>query len=104
MRRQQTLQATIDWSYQLLSDEERSLVRRLAVFAGGWPLDAAEALGADGLGTAENVLQLMSRLVAKSIVVVEEPLRMSRASSATGSSRRFANTPGKSSSRPARRP
>ena len=47
VRRQQTLQATIDWSYQLLSEEERRLVRRLAVFAGGWCLEAAEAVGAD---------------------------------------------------------
>src|SRR5207302_1942134 len=47
VRRQKTLEATIDWSYQLLSEEERVLVRRLAVFAGGWSLEAAEALGAD---------------------------------------------------------
>jgi predicted ATPase/DNA-binding XRE family transcriptional regulator len=72
VRRQQTLQATIGWSYQLLSDEERSLIRRLAVFAGGWSLDAAEALGADVLGSAEDVLQVMSRLLAKSMVLAEE--------------------------------
>ena len=73
VRRQQTLQATFDWSYQLLSEGERSLVRRLAVFAGGWSLEAAEALGADAERTGEEVLELLSRLVAKSMVLVEEP-------------------------------
>ncbi len=73
VRRQQTLQATIDWSYQLLSEEERSLFRRLAVFADGWSLEAAEALGADAQQPAEDVLELLSRLVAKSMVVVDEP-------------------------------
>ena len=75
VRRQQTLQATIDWSYQLLSEEERRLVRRLAVFAGGWSLEAAEAVGAgtEVMRPAEDVLELLSRLVAKSMVLVEEP-------------------------------
>jgi predicted ATPase len=73
VRRQQTLQATIDWSYQLLSEEERSLVRRLAVFAGGWSLEAAEALGVDAERRGEDVLELLSRLVAKSMVLVEGP-------------------------------
>jgi predicted ATPase len=75
VRRQQTLQATIDWSYQLLTEEERSLVRRLAVFAGGWSLEAAEALGADPMQPREDVFELLSRLVAKSMVLVEEPLQ-----------------------------
>ena len=43
--RQQTLAATIDWSYNLLTDHERALLRRLAVFASGWTLEAAEAIG-----------------------------------------------------------
>jgi predicted ATPase/DNA-binding XRE family transcriptional regulator len=73
VRRQQTLQATIDWSYQLLPEEERSLVRGLAVFADGWSLEAAEALGADPVGSGEAVLELLSRLVAKSMVLVDEP-------------------------------
>src|SRR5207245_5400120 len=42
--RQQTLRALIDWSYDLLSDAERALLRRLSVFAGGWTLDAVEAV------------------------------------------------------------
>lgn len=45
--RQQTLRALIDWSYDLLSPEERTLLRRLSVFAGGWTLEAAEAVCAD---------------------------------------------------------
>src|SRR5439155_10460791 len=50
--RQQTLRATIDWSYGLLSDPERVLLRRLSVFAGGWSLEAAEAVCADPLSKA----------------------------------------------------
>jgi predicted ATPase len=44
MPRQQTLRATLDWSYELLGEPERLLLRRLAVFAGGWTLEAAEAV------------------------------------------------------------
>ena len=40
--RQRTLEATVDWSYGLLSDAERRLLRRLSVFAGGWTIEAAE--------------------------------------------------------------
>ena len=73
VRRQQTIRATIDWSYQLLSEPERNLVRRFAVFAGGWCLEAAEALAADALQPEEDVLDLLSRLVAKSMVLVDNP-------------------------------
>ena len=45
--RQQTLRAMIDWSYDLLSPEEQTLLRRLSVFAGGWTLEAAESVCAD---------------------------------------------------------
>ena len=69
--RQQTLRATLDWSYDLLSETERALLRRLSVFAGGWALEAAEAVcRGDGIeGSA--ILSLLSRLVEKSLVVVE---------------------------------
>jgi non-specific serine/threonine protein kinase len=70
--RQQTLSATLDWSYDVLSKEERDLFERLAVFTGGWTLEAAEAV-CQGAGIhADDVLQLMLRLVRKSLVVVEE--------------------------------
>jgi predicted ATPase/DNA-binding SARP family transcriptional activator len=70
--RQQTLRALVDWSYDLLTGPERSLLRRLSVFAGGWTLEAAEAVGAgDGL-EAEEVIDLLSSLVEKSLVGYEE--------------------------------
>ncbi len=73
MPRQQTLRAMIDWSYNLLADGEKSLLRRLSVFAGGWTLEAAEAVCA-GEGIEEfEVLDLLAALVEKSMVVVEEP-------------------------------
>jgi predicted ATPase/class 3 adenylate cyclase len=68
----QTLAATMDWSYQLLSETERALLRRLSVFAGGWTLDAAEAICAhDGLGTA-GMPALHAQLAAKSLLIVED--------------------------------
>ena len=69
--RQQTLRALIDWSYDLLSDSERALLRRLAVFAGGWTLEAAEAVGAGGEIDEPMVLDLLSHLVEKSLVLLE---------------------------------
>jgi predicted ATPase len=70
--RQQTLQATLDWSYDLLSKSERRLFERLAVFAGGWTLEAAEAVGT-GVGVAkEDVLDLLAQLVRKSLVLANE--------------------------------
>lgn len=69
--RHRTLRATLDWSYALLEPPERSLFERLSVFAGGFTLEAAEAVGS-GDGMEENgVLELLSRLVDKSMVVVE---------------------------------
>jgi predicted ATPase len=69
LTRQQTLKATLDWSYQLLSDSERALFRQLAVFAGGFDLDAvnAQESGAEG-----EVLDLLANLVDKSLVVAVE--------------------------------
>lgn len=71
MPRQQTLRALIDWSYDLLTDHERILLRRLAVFAGGWTLAAAEAVGAGGDLAKNDVLDLLTCLVEKSLVVLE---------------------------------
>jgi predicted ATPase/class 3 adenylate cyclase len=64
--RQQTLQALIDWSYELLSDQEQALFRRLSVFVGGWTFEAAEAIGEE-----LNVLELLDQLVNKSLVQSE---------------------------------
>src|SRR5206468_4040492 len=95
---QQTLRATIDWSDDLLSEPERVLLRRLSVFAGGWTLEAAEAICGDeewkngsveewkgSVGPPastrpllrsstppEDVLDLLTRLVDQSLVVYEE--------------------------------
>lgn len=67
--RHQTLRALVDWCHALLSDKERILFRRLAVFAGGWTLAAAEAVA--GIGRDE-VLDLLMGLVDQSLVLVEE--------------------------------
>jgi predicted ATPase/DNA-binding CsgD family transcriptional regulator len=68
--RYRTLRALIDWSHDLLDEGERVLFRRLAVFAGGWTLEAAEAICAgDGLAPDE-ILDLLSGLVTKSLVLV----------------------------------
>ncbi len=69
--RQQTLRALIDWSYDLLTETERTLFRRLAVFAGGWTLEAAEAVGAGGDLDKAQVLDTLADLVDKSLVSVE---------------------------------
>ena len=74
--RQQTLRATLDWSYALLAEPERALLRRLGVFAGGWTLEAAEAVGAgraaaDAEVEAWAVLDLLTQLADKSLVQAE---------------------------------
>jgi len=66
--RQQTLRALIDWSYDLLTEHERALLGRLAVFAGSWTLEAAEHVGAGGDVDEAVVLDLLSNLVEKSLV------------------------------------
>ncbi len=67
----QTLRTTVDWSYELLSEEERLLFRRLSVFAGGFSLEPVEAVcSGEGIG-ADDVLDLLARLVDKSLVVAE---------------------------------
>ena len=70
--RQQTLAATLEWSHELLGETERAVFRRLSVFAGGFTLEAAERICAAG-GIEENdVLDLLTRLVDKSLVSVAE--------------------------------
>jgi predicted ATPase len=69
--RHQTLHALIGWSYDLLSEAEQSLLRRCAIFRGGWTLEAAEAVCAGERAAEWNELDLLSALVDKSLVVVE---------------------------------
>jgi predicted ATPase/serine/threonine protein kinase len=83
-RRQQTVRATVEWSHDLLTDEERILFRRLAVFSGGWTLSAAESVCGDTYGSAmkdeskdpnlhpSEVLHHLERLIDKSIVHVTQ--------------------------------
>ena len=70
--RQQTLRALIDWSYNLLTEKEKTLFRRLAVFVGGWSLEAAESVCADEQIDSYEILDLMTSLVDKSLVHTEE--------------------------------
>jgi non-specific serine/threonine protein kinase len=70
--RYRTLRALVDWSYDLLAERERVLFRRLAVFAGGWTLEAAESVCADEDLPADEILDLLSGLVAKSLVLTDE--------------------------------
>ncbi len=65
--RQQTLRALIDWSYDLLSDQEKCLLQYASVFVGGWTLDALEAVAGD-----LDVLDLLEQLINKSLVSSEE--------------------------------
>jgi non-specific serine/threonine protein kinase len=69
--RQRTLEATVDWSYQLLSDIERTLLGRLSMFPASWTLGAAEGVCAGEGIDGPDVLDLLSRLVSKSLVTIE---------------------------------
>jgi hypothetical protein len=119
--RQQTLHALIDWSYALLSEPERQVFARLAVFAGGISLDGAEAVCAAGGVNPPDVLDLVVRLVDKSLVLADyddggtprfrmlETLHayaLERLGMATSGRRRTAGTPSTSPSlsRPPGRP
>ena len=66
--RQQTLRACIDWSYNLLTEPERALLRSMAVFAGGFTLEGAEAVGTSPGIDRADVLELLTQLVDKSLV------------------------------------
>jgi predicted ATPase/DNA-binding SARP family transcriptional activator len=70
--RHQTLRASMDWSWGLLEEEERVFLRQLSIFAGGWTLDAAQAV------CDSNVLDLTSALVKKSLIVVQQTARGTR--------------------------
>src|SRR3954470_10815372 len=70
--RQHTLAATLQWSHDLLEPGERTLFRRLAAFAGGFELEAAESVCADGDLDAPEIADLLARLVEKSLVVADE--------------------------------
>ncbi|WP_326731654.1 ATP-binding protein [Streptomyces phaeochromogenes] len=70
--RQRTLRALIDWSYELCTPAERLLWRRLSVFAGGFGLDAAEEVCSGGGIVRQEVLDLLDRLVAQSVVLTTE--------------------------------
>ena len=68
--RHQTLRATIDWSYDLLTEAEQILFRRLSVFVGGFTFEAAEVVCSEGR-QRKTILDLLGRLVDKSLVIVE---------------------------------
>jgi non-specific serine/threonine protein kinase len=70
--RQQTVAATLDWSHNLLTDVERMLFRRISVFAGGFDLEAAEAVCAQEDMERTQVLEVLTLLIDKSLVVLEE--------------------------------
>ena len=67
-KRQQTLQATIEWSYNLLSESEKTLFERISVFSGGFELEAAEEVCSDDQLQKESVLDVLSMLVDRSLV------------------------------------
>jgi predicted ATPase/DNA-binding CsgD family transcriptional regulator/DNA-binding XRE family transcriptional regulator len=73
--RHRTLYGTLEWSHDLLSAPERTLLRRLSVFAGGWTLQAAEAVCSGSELRTDDILDVLSGLVAKSLVAVvgEQP-------------------------------
>ena len=96
--RQQTLRAVVDWSYDLLFEDERRLFARLSVFTGGCDLDAAEAVCADDQVPAGEILDVLSRLVDKSLVAALTPV----VTPGSVSSRRCGSTAGTASMNPAK--
>ena len=72
MPRQQTLEASVAWSHELLDDQERVVLRRLSVFSGGFTLESAEAVCSDDVVDSYAVLELVTRLVDKSLVQVDD--------------------------------
>ncbi len=76
--RQRTLRALIDWSYDLLSDAERALLRRVSVFSGGWTLEAAEHVCRFDDAPGTEMLDLITSLVDKNLVLAEAPEKAPR--------------------------
>ncbi|HUR78478.1 MAG TPA: LuxR C-terminal-related transcriptional regulator [Acidimicrobiales bacterium] len=72
MPRQRTLEASVDWSYALLLDAERVLLRRLSVFAGGFTIEAATAVATDDTLQGHHILDLLVQLVEKSLVTADD--------------------------------
>ena len=72
LRRQQTLRASVDWSHALLTEAERTLFRRLGVFMGGFDLDAAQAVAATTEAEQFQILDQLSLLVDKSLVIADD--------------------------------
>ncbi len=72
LRRQQTLRASVDWSHALLTEPERTLFRRLGVFMGGFDLDAAQTVAAMTEGEEFQILDQLSLLVDKSLVIADD--------------------------------
>lgn len=70
-QRHHTMRATLEWSYDLLDEDEQRLFARLSVFAGGWTLEAAEKVGAGDSIETDAVLDLLGRLVDKSLIVAK---------------------------------
>jgi non-specific serine/threonine protein kinase len=71
LARHRTLRSLIDWSHELLSDSEKAVLRRVSVFAGGWRLDAAEYIGS-GVGVdSHTVLDVLTGLVDKNLVLAD---------------------------------
>ena len=68
MPRQQTLQALVDWSYDLLTEDEKTLLRRLSVFTGGCTLEAAECVCSENGLEKDEIINLVARLVDKSLL------------------------------------
>lgn len=70
--RHQTLQASVDWSHNLLTDEEKTLFRRLSVFVGGFSLGAAEQICSEAPLRSQDLLDLISQLIDKSLLQIDE--------------------------------
>ena len=100
VRRQQTLRASVDWSHALLTKPEQALFRRLAAFAGGFDLDGAQAVGASTDAESYQLMDQLSLLVDKSLVVGDGGETTPVPGCATGCWRRCASTRKKNSVSP----